>query len=80
MLRDRLPLDGRSDLESVSDLERLIRATPDLSNLAGIRAFLATAPPSLMGVRTAEECREADDEKLRVAMVAYRRTLDDLDL
>jgi hypothetical protein len=48
MLRDRLPLDGRSYAESVRELERLIRGTPDLSNLADIRAFLSTAPPSLM--------------------------------
>lgn len=66
MRRDRLPLDGQSYLESVRQLERLIRATPDLSNLAEIRAFLAAAPTSLMGERTAEECRAAGDEKLRV--------------
>jgi hypothetical protein len=66
MLRDRLPLDGRCYLESIRELERLIRATPDLSNLADIRAFLSTAPSSLMGERTAEECLAADDEKLRV--------------
>jgi len=41
MLRDLLPLDGRSYLESIRELERLIRATPDLSNLADIRAFLS---------------------------------------
>ena len=67
MLRDRLPLDGRSYAESVRELERLlIRGTPDLSNLADIRAFLSTAPSSLMGERTAEECVAADDAKLRV--------------
>src|SRR6266404_3456557 len=67
MLHDRLPLDGRSYAESVRELERLlIRGTPDLSNLADIRAFLSTAPPSLMGERTAEECLAADDAKLRV--------------
>src|SRR5258708_22909889 len=66
MLRDRLPLDGRSYVESVRELERLIRGTPDLSNLADIRAFLSTAPSSLMGERTAEECLAADDTKLRV--------------
>ncbi len=41
MLRDLLPLDGRSYLESTRELERMIRATPDLSNLADIRAFLS---------------------------------------
>ena len=66
MPRAQLPLDGQSDLESVRELERLIRATPDLSDLATIRAFLATAPRSLVGERTAEECLAADDEKLRV--------------
>jgi hypothetical protein len=66
MLRDRLPLDGRCYLQSIRELERLIRATPDLSNLADIRVFLSTAPSSLMGERTAEECLAADDEKLRV--------------
>ena len=33
MRRGRLPLDGRSYPESVRELERLIRVTPDLSNL-----------------------------------------------
>jgi hypothetical protein len=64
--RERLPLDGQSYLEAVRELARLIRATPDLSNLAEVRAFVAGAPPNLMGVRTAEECLAADDEKLRV--------------
>jgi len=67
---DRLPLDGRAYVEAVRALERLIRATPDLSNLAAIRDFLATAPPGLIGVRTAEDCAAADDEKLRV-MIRY---------
>jgi hypothetical protein len=66
MERTQLPLDGQSYLESVRELERLIRATADLSNLAAIRAFLAAAPRSLVGERTAEECLVADDEKLRV--------------
>ncbi len=47
MLRDRLPLDTQSYLGSVRELERLIRATPDLSNLAEIRALLAA--PGLSG-------------------------------
>jgi len=63
---DRLPLDGRSYVDAVRALERLIRATPDLSNLAAIRDFLAAAPPGLIGVRTAEDCAAADDEKLCV--------------
>jgi hypothetical protein len=90
MLRDLRPLDGRPYLECTRELERLIRATPRLSNLADIRALPSTAPPSLMGERTAEECLGADDEKLRglihymidagsEAGVAFRRTLDDLD-
>lgn len=66
MRPDPLPLDGESCLASARELERLIRATPDLSNLAEIRAFIAAAPRSLMGERTAEECLAADDEKLRV--------------
>jgi len=41
MRHDRLPLDGRSYLEPIREAERLIRATPDLSNLADIRAFLS---------------------------------------
>jgi len=71
MQRAQLPLDGQSDLESVRELERLICATPDLSDLATIRAFLATTPRSLVGERTAEECLAADDEKLRV-LIQYR--------
>jgi hypothetical protein len=66
MERAQLPLDGQSYLESVRELERLIRATPDVSNLATIRAFLAAAPRSLVGERTAAECLAAGDEKLRV--------------
>src|SRR5438067_6284151 len=68
--RERLPLDGRSYIDAVCELERLIRATPDLSNLATIRDFLVAAPPGLLGVRTAEDCGTADDEKLRV-LVRY---------
>src|SRR5438105_11045873 len=70
MQRAQHPLDGQSDLESVRELERLIRAAPDLSTLATLRAFLAAAPRSLVGERTAEECLAADDEKLRV-LVQY---------
>jgi len=79
--RDRLPLDGRSYVDAVRELERLIRATPDLSNVATIRDFLAAAPPGLIGVRTAEDCGAADDEKLRVLiryMILGTKAMEDL--
>ncbi|PYM81929.1 MAG: hypothetical protein DME09_15760 [Candidatus Rokuibacteriota bacterium] len=68
MRRTQLPLDGQAYVESLRELERLIRATPDLSNLATIRTFLAAAPRSLLGERTVGECLAADDEKLRVLL------------
>ena len=68
MRRTQLPLDGQAYVESLRELERLIRATPDISNLATIRTFLAAAPRSLLGERTAGECLAADDEKLRVLL------------
>ena len=68
MRRTQLPLDGQAYVESLRELERLIRATPDLSNLATIRTFLAAAPRSLLGERTVGECQAADDEKLRVLL------------
>jgi hypothetical protein len=79
--RERLPLDGRSYIDAVRELERLIRATPDLSNLATIRAFLVAAPPGLLGVRTAEDCGTADDVKLRVLiryMILGTKAMEDL--
>jgi len=79
--RERLPLDGRSYIDAVCELERLIRATPDLSNLATIRDFLVAAPPGLLGVRTAEDCGTADDEKLRVLvryMILGTKAMEDL--
>ena len=81
MRRERLPLDGRSYIDAVCELERLIRATPDLSNLATIRDFLVAAPPGLLGVRTAEDCGTADDEKLRVLvryMILGTKAMEDL--
>lgn len=81
MRRERLPLDGRSYVDAVRELERLIRATPDLSNLAKIRDFLVAAPPGLLGVRTAEDCGTADDEKLRVLiryMILGTKAMEDL--
>ena len=81
MRRERLPLDGRSYVDGVRELERLIRATPDLSNLATIRDFLVAAPPGLLGVRTAEDCGTADDEKLRVLiryMILGTKAMEDL--
>ena len=41
MFSDLVSLDGRSYLVSTRELERMIRTTPDLSNLADIRAFLS---------------------------------------
>ena len=68
MQRTELPLDGQAYVQSLRELERLIPATPDISNLATIRTFLGAAPRSLLGERTAGECLAADDEKLRVLL------------
>jgi hypothetical protein len=79
--REQLPLDGQAYLAAVRELERLIRQTPDLSNLGTIREFLAGAPLGLLGVRTAEDFATADAEKLRVLtryMILAATAMEDL--